>query len=362
MNIDIDNIIFSLQKGGGISVVWQQHLKRLLKDEEFKCRIIEYDGATANFFRQQLLINDKLIDTCSDNLLTLKRFLNLKSQNKEKHIFHSSYYRTQRGKNVINITTVHDFTYEYFMKGMSRTVHSWQKNAAIIKSDGIICISESTKRDLQFFLPNIDPNKIRVIYNGVDKVFRQLKEDEVLNIVNPFDDYSYAIYVGDRKSLYKNFDMAVTTCKLANMRLLIIGGGQLTEKECNDLNSKLGKDNYKGLLNLSEEHLNYYYNKAYCLLYPSFYEGFGMPVVEAQKAGCPVIATNSSSIPEVIGNRYLAITDPNPQKLAEKIKELSFNNSLRNETVELGLIKSRQFDWQNTYNQTIEYYKELYTK
>lgn len=362
MNIDIDNIVFSLQKGGGISVVWQQHLKRLLNDTEFKSRIIEYDGATANFFRQQLSINNKLIDPCSNDLLTLKRFLNLKSQNKEKHLFHSSYYRTQKGKNVINITTVHDFTYEYFMKGMSKTIHSWQKNAAITNAQGIICISESTKRDLQLFLPKIDPKKIRVIYNGVDEAYRQLKQEEVLTIAPPFEDFSYALYVGDRKSLYKNFDMAVTTCKLANMRLLIIGGGKLTEKEENDLNSTLGKSNFKSLLHVSEEHLNYYYNKAYCLLYPSFYEGFGMPVVEAQKAGCPVIATNSSSIPEVIGNQYFAITNPTPEKLVDKMKELALHSSLRTETVERGLIKAQQFDWDKTYKETTEFYKELYTK
>jgi mannosyltransferase len=211
-------------------------------------------------------------------------------------------------------------------------------------------------------LPNVDPKKIRVIYNGVDEAYRQLKPEEVLTITLPFEDYSYAIYVGDRKSLYKNFNMAITACKLAKMPLLITGGGQLTEKEENDLSSKLGKNNYKALLNVSEEHLNYYYNKAYCLLYPSFYEGFGMPVVEAQKAGCPVIATNASSLPEVIGNEYLAITDPSPQKLVDKIKELSFTRGLRNEIIEQGLIKSQQFDWQKTYHQTIEFYKELYDK
>jgi glycosyltransferase involved in cell wall biosynthesis len=362
VNLEIDNIIFSLQKGGGISVVWQQHLKRLLNDAEFKCRVIEYDGAIANYFRQQLSINNEVIDTRSKDLLTFKRYLNLKSQNKNKHIFHSSYYRTQKGKNVINITTVHDFTYEYFMNGISKIIHSRQKNAAIIKSEGIICISESTKRDLNAFLPNIDPKKIRVIYNGVDEAFCQLKQEEVLTIPQPFEDFSYVIYVGDRKSSYKNFDMAVSACKLANMRLIFIGGGQLTEKEENVLDLKLGRGNYRGFLDVSEEHLNYYYNKAYCLLYPSLYEGFGMPVVEAQKAGCPVIATNASSIPEIIGNTYLAITDPNPQKLVDKLKELSFNNRLRNETIEQGLIKSQQFSWQNTYHQTIEFYKELYFK
>lgn len=360
MNIYLDNIIFSLQKGGGASVVWQQHLKRLLKEDEFRCSFLEYDNAELNFFRQQLFINKDLIDLRSSQFLPFSRYLNLNNQNRDKHIFHSSHYRVESGKNVINMTTVHDFTYEYFIKGLSQKIHSCQKNFAINNSDGIICISESTKRDLLRFLPHINENKIRVIYNGVDDGFKFLENYFLFNKTHDFEDYNYALYVGDRRTLYKNFDMAVDACALTNIPLLIIGGGELTKGEFYKLKSKLGEDNYKSLLGVSVEDLNYYYNKAYCLLYLSLYEGFGIPVVEAQRAGCPVIATNSSSIPEVIGNSYLAVENPTPQKVASKIKELSFENFLRNETVELGFEKSMRFSWDNTYRETTKFYKELY--
>jgi glycosyltransferase involved in cell wall biosynthesis len=153
--------------------------------------------------------------------------------------------------------------------------------------------------------------------------------------------------------------MAVEACALAKIPLLIIGGGELTESEMHSLKTKLGERYFKSLLSVSVEDLNYYYNKAFCLLYPSLYEGFGIPVIEAQRAGCPVVATNSSSIPEVIGNGYLAIENPTSQKIADKIKELSSNN-LRKETVELGFEKSKRFSWDNTYKETTEFYKELY--
>lgn len=360
MNILLDNIIFSLQKAGGASVVWQQHLERLLVDKDFYCELLEYDNAGFNFFRQQLEINKDLINLKSSQFLKIKRYLNFNSETTDKHLFHSSHYRVERGKNVINVTTVHDFTYEHFIKGITQKVHSWQKNFAINHSDGIICVSESTKKDLLRFLPHVNENRIRVIYNGVDPGFGPLNDGYAFDKGHRFEDYSYVLYVGDRRTLYKNFDMALDACALLNMRLLMVGGGELTEEEINKLNSKLGKGNFESLLGVSVENLNIYYNKAFCLLYPSLYEGFGIPVIEAQRAGCPVIAINSSSIPEVIGNSYLALENPTPQKIADKIKELSFENNLRKEAIELGFEKCKKFSWQNTYNETKEFYKELY--
>ncbi|MGN7808437.1 glycosyltransferase family 4 protein [Flavobacterium johnsoniae] len=359
MNIYLDNIIFSLQKSGGVSVVWQQHLKRLLKDNNFICSFLEYSNAEENFFRKQLAIDKNFINTKGSQFLSFKRYLNLISKDDQRHIFHSSYYRTETGKNTVNITTVHDFTYEYFVKGVSQKVHSWQKNAAISNSNGIICISENTKKDILHFLPHVNESKIKVIYNGVDEEFKPLEYNSNFHKKHNFDDFAYALYIGDRRATYKNFYMAVNACDLANIPLLIIGGGELTAEELRYLEIKLGNGNFQSLLGVSVPDLNYYYNKAFCLLYPSLYEGFGIPVVEAQRTGCPVIATKSSSIPEVIGNDYLAIERPTPQKIANKIKELSFDN-LRKETIDLGFEKTKHFSWENTYKETAEFYKELY--
>lgn len=359
MKIILDNIIFSLQKSGGASVVWQQHLKRLVSVKEFENQFLEYDNAELNFFRKQLQINSSLIDLKSSSFLFLKRYLDLNIKDNEKHIFHSSYYRINKDINSINVTTVHDFTYEHFTKGITQKVHSWQKKGAILNSKGIICVSESTKRDLLRFLPQTDKNKIRVIYNGVDQNFKSVETDFHFAKKHTFEDFSYAIYVGDHLTPYKNFEMAVEACALSKVKLLIIGGGELSEAERDTLKIKLGSENFKSLLNVSIEDLNYYYNKALCLLYPSLYEGFGIPVIEAQQAGCPVIATNSSSIPEVIANPYLAVESPTSHKIAKKIDELTTNN-LRKETIELGFKKAQNFNWQNTFNQTVEFYKDLY--
>lgn len=362
MKIYLDNIIFSLQKSGGISVVWKELLERILKSNDLNCILIEYDNAKSNFFRSQIKINRNSIKSKFSVLLLVRRYLDVRLNNKNKVIFHSSYYRISTSKNVINVTTVHDFTYEYFFKGLPRKIHSWQKKRAILKSDGIICISESTKKDLIHFIPEIDKTKIRVIYNGVDKSYNKLNVLTAFQKDHPFKDFEYVIYIGDRKAKYKNFKMAVESCKIQKTKLLIIGGGELTSEELKYLSNKIGPNSFKSLNRVSAEDLNQYYNRAYCLLYPSYYEGFGIPIVEAQNAGCPVIATYSSSIPEVIADKCLAISQPSPKKISLKMELLKLGSVYRENVIQLGLEKGSSFSWEKTYLETIDFYKELIVK
>ena len=362
MILYLDNVVFSLQKIGGISLYWVKHLERLLQDNRQCCHVIEFDNADQNFFRKQLNFDKNLIGIKNSMFLRLKRYLDVKTNNREKYIFHSSYYRITKDKKAINVITVHDFTYEFYVKGFAQKVHTWQKKRSILKSDGIICISENTKKDLIHFIPQVDINKIKVIYNGVDEKFTPINLHVHFNKKHLFEDFNYAIYVGDHKTNYKNFEMAIKACQIKNLQFLIVGGGPLSQNEILNLNARLGSDNYKALIDVSVEDLNQYYNRAYCLLYPSFYEGFGIPVIEAQRAGCPVIATNSSSIPEVIADISFAIENPTPDKIADKMEILKLNSPKRERVIKLGIEKSSLFNWNKTYKETVEFYTYLYNK
>lgn len=349
----LDNIIFSLQKSGGVSAVWYEHLKRLLEDKNIgdSLKFVECDTANSNVFRKELNINRSMIQQESSQMLQLRRYINpLFASISDPFVFHSSYYRTSPNKYAVNITTVHDFTYEYFIKGIAKSVHCWQKYRAIRNSDIIICISENTKKDLLKFLPDIDEHKIRIIHNGVSDDYYQIDHRDTLKKKSRF-----ALFVGARGG-YKNFDIAVEAIKETTLDLVIVGS-PLSDIEIKHLDSALGRKRYKYVGRISNKELNVLYNTAFCLLYPSSYEGFGIPVIEAQKAGCPVIAANHSSIPEIIGDKTMLINEASPDEILKKIQFLKSDHN-RTEVIDLGLENSKRFSWDITYAETIKVYDE----
>lgn len=359
MELILDNIIFSLQHAGGVSVVWVEHIKRLLKDPLFNSSFIEYSNATNNVNRQSVSIPKEKLSFESKKYLFIKRYLNINSNCEGFHIFHSSYYRIDLNPNAKNVTTVHDFVYERYMRGLQKTVHSYQKWKAIRKADAIICISESTKKDLLRYLPDVDENKINIVYNGVNEIYKKMDyKDYRLRL--PFSTKEYALYVGSRKVKYKNFITAVNICKETKTPLIIVGGEPCFENEIKFLREQLGEGHFAIYGNASNGDLNELYNRAFVLLYPSLYEGFGLPVVEAQRCGCPVLCIASSSIPEIAGTTNLCVPkDSNLFEICSLIRELRNNTEFRLKEEEQGLMNSQRFSWDKTYQQTTEVYRKL---
>lgn len=141
MRTVFDNIIFGLQKAGGISVVWYELPRRVLEDNSFNCCVLDYAGS--NLFKDSLeLRNVEVVNM--GGCLPLVRYFPVSIKENGPFLFHSSYYRTCIASQAINITTVHDFTYEKYRKGLAVRVHHWQKSAAIKESNAVVCISENT--------------------------------------------------------------------------------------------------------------------------------------------------------------------------------------------------------------------------
>lgn len=361
MNLILDNIVFSLQKAGGISVYWYELLKRIIVDKEVKPSFL--DEVNQNIFRKNFEVPESKIlnNSLSQLPIAIQRYIN-PNLIQNQGIFHSSYYRTARDKGIINITTVHDFTYEYYRKGLAKYIHSHQKGDAIKKSKKIICVSQNTRTDLLKLHPEIREDQIRVIYNGVDNIYQTLsiKDEVILKNLIPFSSGEFILYVGDRKSLYKNFNVAVDACKIAKQPLVMIGGGILTPNENQFLKNQLGNNNFKLLLGVNNEQLNIIYNHAFCLTYPSLYEGFGIPILEAQRAGCPVISTNYSSIPEIAGKGAILVKNVNKTQIAEMLNVLKTDSAIVSELKAEGFKNSQRFSWDNCYQQTKDLYKEVY--
>lgn len=305
--ITFDNIIFSLQRYGGISVVWTELLNRARADKDLAVTELDY--------------KDQLPHR------TLERYRVPAWTPTQPTLFHSSYFRICPHPLATNITTVHDLTYHYYRKGMAKAVHLWEEQRALRHSKAVICVSENTKRDLLNCYPWLDEEQIKVVYNGVGDEFFPIPSVEKKG---------YLLYVGNRAVEYKRYDVAQEVARLTGLELITAS-------------------------NVSREQLNIMYNEALCLLYPSDYEGFGIPILEAQKAGCPVIAQNTSSVPEVIGAAGLMVNHNTAARVAADMAEI-VRHLLSQPTqgiIAAGLENAKRFSWDKTYKQMKQIYSQL---
>ena len=302
-----DNIIFALQRYGGISVVWNELLSRARADKDLSLAELSYPP---------------LPYRC------LERYRIPSFRAPAPAIFHSSYFRVLPQEGVYNVTTVHDLTYHFYRRGLAKAVHLWEEERALRHSEAVICISENTKRDLLACYPWVPEERVQVVYNGVSEDFHPIPAIEKKG---------YLLFVGNSTAAYKRFDVAQEVARLTGLEL-------------------------KVATQVTREQLNMLYNEALCLLYPSDYEGFGLPILEAQKAGCPVIAQNSSSIPEVMNNAGLLIRHDTPRRMAQEMadKVRLLLSQPTQPLIEAGLLNARRFSWDKTYEQTKQVYENIY--
>lgn len=302
-----DNIIFTLQQNGGVSVVWNELRRRARADQEIDLTELDY---------RQL------------PLRPLERYRVPAFKASAPTIFHSSYFRVLPQEGVYNVTTVHDLTYHLYRHGLAKAVHLWEEERALRHSEAIICVSEHTKRDLLHFYPWVKEEQVYVIYNGVGEEFFPIPSKKKKG---------FLLFIGNSVAAYKRFDVAQTVAQLTSLELV-------------------------SLTNVPREEMNRYYNEALCLLYPSDYEGFGLPILEAQKAGCPVIAQAASSIPEVIGAQGWTVRHDTPQRMAEEMAE-KVRQLLSRPTADIiqaGIANAARFSWEKTYAQTKQVYEDIY--
>jgi mannosyltransferase len=334
--IVFDGVIFKLQRTGGISVLFKEIIRRMPADSYrlvgFRdAPIVELDHSCYEPRKSRPLERYRRADFGED-----------------ARVFHSTYYRlpTARGPKVV--TTVYDFVYERFASWPSRFVHSWQKRRAIEGADRIICISESTRRDLLNWMGHTYEDRTVVIPLAASEVFRPLAG---------LERRPQALFVGTRVA-YKNFHAAVMAVSmLPEVSLMIVGGGPLTQGEHQFLTRHLdGRFHAAGYL--SDAALNEEYNRSLCLVYPSLYEGFGIPILEAMRAGCPVIAFNGSSIPEVAGTAALLLECGDGDEIRAAIERL-MDDDLRRDAIARGLTRAAAFTWDETFANTVSVYRQL---
>jgi glycosyltransferase involved in cell wall biosynthesis len=274
-------------------------------------------------------------------------------------------------KNCLLVSTIHDLSFEYYPECFTKK--ALMLNRILIPytakiSDKIITVSNYSKSDIVNRY-KIDSNKVVVTYNGVDKKFKRLKNYmENKSYIN--DKYNipkdYILVVGNlqpRKNISRLLNVYIQLKKNIegfDHKLLIVGRKAWL---FNDIFKNI-RDN--GLVDdviltnfVTDEELVKIYNAADVFVYPSIFEGFGLPPLEAMACGTPVITSNTSSLPEVVGESGIMFNPFNEQEIYDQLKKVLFDKDLKSQLSEYGEIRAKHFSWENTAKNTIQVYQEL---
>lgn len=348
MNVHLDAIIFALQRHGGISNYWAKLIESVYEDSNLN---INFTFPSAinyrNFNNKWLLLPGLEIEYLN---YKISRYLKANVFNSNE-VFHTSYYRLPNSHVKRYVVTVYDFTYEYFRKGIPRKVHSNQKLASIRCADVVICISESTRRDLIEFCPDVDEGKLFVVPLGLDRDEFYPDAPIAETCINVYE--GMVLFVGQRDG-YKRFDLAVDAIRGSTDLMLGIVGPPLSNREKFFLQSQLGS-RWVEFGPVSTHLLRQLYSIAFAFIFPSNYEGFGLPILEAMACGCPVVAAGLSSLPEVGGDAAYYAASQTGDEYAWLLSGLG-DRELRKEMIRRGFERASKFSWL----QTTEATKKLY--
>ena len=344
LRAELDGIIYDIQGIGGISVYHSELLKSRSKDITYK---VGLPGETQ--------ISPELIDV-KKNGINLRRYSSRRIERLRRYapdeafqpqVVHTSYYRTLLGPYVPLIVTAHDFIVEVFgAKNLRQRAHVMQKKYSLMKASQIIAISESTRNDLEMLYGQKIADKVTVIPNGISDVFHQIKSSQRKN---------QAVFVGSRAT-YKGFNVAVETASLFDdLQLIIVGGGPLSNPERTILAEKL-PGRFKHLGYVAQNDLVQIYNESIFLLYPSSYEGFGIPPLEAARCGCVPVVFETSSLTEVVGTKETTLPlGTNPTDIAAHLQAIK---PAELDSIRLkGVAFSQQFSWRECALKTEQVYR-----
>ncbi len=275
-----------------------------------------------------------------------------------------------------SVITIHDLTPLLFPKmfpiGIKGAIKYFiQKNLAR-NYDAIITDSESSKKDI-VRLMGIKPEKVFPIHLAAANHFKKIKISDIDRKILQ-EKYQlpekFALYVGDATP-NKNLKNILDACFLSNIPLVLAGGALgKTEVDSHPWNKDLlyvqmiasDHKDIRILGYVPDMDLVQLYNMAEVFVFPSLYEGFGLPILEAAACGCPVITSQAGSIPEVAGEAGYYVDPLNVKEISHAINTLSSNKKIHSEYSEKGLTQAEKFSWKKTSDSTIKVYEKVLQK
>jgi len=362
VRIFYDGLIYKLQTTGGISRYFHNLISRL--PENYLPFLTAYRSQTTRYpshpHLKKFLFPEFKPKRLSEWLE--KAYFKSILSSHQFDVIHPTYYWMLTGQDMMQylhpiVITLHDMIHERFAKGMDQNNQlARTKQRAAQTANLIICVSENTKQDvLEHY--SIPEEKLKVIHlaSELDQSLAYGSE--------PIPSRPYFLYVGSRNPSYKNFyTLLKALAKVVSIQpdigLCVVGSSfnAVEQQLIAELNLESHINRYSSV---DDRHLAKLYRCSLAFVYPSLYEGFGIPPLEAMSCGTPVVASNRASIPEVVGDAGILFEPEAVGDLADILLSLVENPVERDRAIQKGFQRSKQFSWQKTITQTSEIYQSL---
>lgn len=284
--------------------------------------------------------------------------------------YHHPQFDMPRFLNTPTVITVHDLKYVFhheFLSKRSKLKSLYARQSlkySIRAATKIIAVSQNTKNDILRFSNLAEPNKIDVLYHGIDCKKPILKGEKVSRAFQN----DYILFVGTRRP-HKNIEGLIKALAVlksqyhSNINLVIAGKSYSDYQEPENLAITLGlQEDIHFVDFVPDQELAYLYDSAKVIVLPSFYEGFGFPVLEAMLHKKPVVASNVTSLPEVVGDAGLLVEPNDPNDIANKIFQIISNDKLQQELSKKAEGRVKEFSWKGVAQLTLRTYQEAFSK
>lgn len=346
------------QKYGGVTRYYYELIKQLEQRQDIKVDIhcaFNINSYFAEYFGKK----EVDIPHISRISKPINKYMSIHKWGQGGDIIHPTFYDPYilKRKDAPIVITVYDMIHELLPDCTGNNIKMIEKKCKMIHAaDHIIAISQSTKDDLLRIYPEIDDEKVTVIHIGCNmneiEVDREFDQEVKM--------FKYVLYVGSRVG-YKNFDNFIESIrpllkKNRELQLFCAGGGGFTEYEkrlIGDLEGQVKQ------ISVNDKRLKSLYKYARCFVFPSLYEGFGIPTLEAFVNECPAIISNSSSMPEVGGDAALYINPNDILDIREKIEMVIDDDKIRKDMIKKGKEQLEKFSWQKISDQTLKCYRNV---
>lgn len=347
----------------GIARYTYELIKNISKTNKVKFVLLVNDlNMAKDIFKE---INNIEYIVMKSKFLSLKEQIELPrilNKYKKEGIFHSPSFSSSPFLKIKSLMTIHDLNhlrFPEFYSPVHKYYYKYIVRPSALRSERILTVSNFSKEEIKSWI-KCENEDIVVTYNGIDDSFKRIEDIELLDTIK--NKYSlpenFVLYVGNQKP-HKNVKTLIKAMRFVEQGLTLILNGK-DNQELLEIAKEYGVENrIKFIGFIDDKDLPALYTLARVFVFPSLYEGFGLPPLEAMACGCPAIVADTSSLPEVVGDIGIKFSVEDYKELSEKINYICLNGKERSAISEKGIKFVKKYKWQDTADITLKEYEKI---